>query len=149
MSSDEGQDPPQVPHWIHISNRDTPAVTALTSSKKRRLGLALSGGDTVLTASGSAVKRHLLEPNTQQKAGTMNGGRENTHGLNSELGRGRVFHIMSVNCGPMACMTLSYNYGEEMTLCKIWFPNKNDELIICLHSIPYPTSDRCHRTRCS
>lgn len=38
MSAPEGQEPPQDPHWMHISSRETPAVLLLTSSRKRTLG---------------------------------------------------------------------------------------------------------------
>jgi hypothetical protein len=54
MSSAEGHDPPQVPHWMHISNLDTPAVRALTSSKKRTFGFDSVVGIVF------AVKGHLL-----------------------------------------------------------------------------------------
>jgi hypothetical protein len=54
MSSAGGQDPPQVPHWMHISSRETPAVRALTSSKKRTLGFGSFEGIVCV------VKGHLL-----------------------------------------------------------------------------------------
>ena len=53
MSAAEGHEPPHVPHWMHISRRDTPAVAALTSSSSLRLGLPTSDEATV-------VKKHLL-----------------------------------------------------------------------------------------
>ena len=43
MSAAEGQDPPQVPHWMHISKRATPAVAALTSSRNLKLGFGSLG----------------------------------------------------------------------------------------------------------
>src|SRR3990172_3106399 len=57
MSAADGHEPPQVPHWMHISRRATPAVAALTSSSNLRLGLFGSGGYTV-----GVVKGHLLRP---------------------------------------------------------------------------------------
>jgi hypothetical protein len=55
MSAAEGQEPPQVPHWIHISRRATPAVAALTSSKNLKFGF-VSRGET-----GWIVNCHLLK----------------------------------------------------------------------------------------
>ena len=54
MSAAGGHEPPQVPHWMHISNRETPAVLALTSSKNLRFGFESLG------VRGCAVKCHLL-----------------------------------------------------------------------------------------
>ena len=34
MSTAEGHEPPHVPHWMHISSRDSPAVAAMTSRMK-------------------------------------------------------------------------------------------------------------------
>jgi hypothetical protein len=54
MSADEGHEPPHVPHWMHISKRETPAVAALTSSKNLRFGFVSTGFAAV------RVKFHLL-----------------------------------------------------------------------------------------
>jgi hypothetical protein len=54
MSAEEGHEPPHVPHWMHISSRETPAVLALTSSKNLKFGFR-SGLEI-----GCAVKGHLL-----------------------------------------------------------------------------------------
>ncbi len=59
MSAADGQDPPHVPHWMHISSRATPAVAALTSSRNRKFG-----GSEVwvlgIVSSVAVVKGHLL-----------------------------------------------------------------------------------------
>jgi hypothetical protein len=34
MAAPDGQDPPQVPHWMHISTRDSPGVRFFTSWRK-------------------------------------------------------------------------------------------------------------------
>ena len=34
MSRADGQDPPQVPHWIHVSNFESVGIAAMTSSLK-------------------------------------------------------------------------------------------------------------------
>jgi hypothetical protein len=61
MSAAEGQEPPQVPHWMHISRRETPAVAALTSSKNRKFGFVSRGFTTCV------VKGHLLWGDFQEK----------------------------------------------------------------------------------
>jgi hypothetical protein len=46
MALAEGQEPPQLPHWMHISRRETPAVFEFTSASKRAPASAISGGET-------------------------------------------------------------------------------------------------------
>lgn len=60
MSAEEGHDPPQVPHWMHISRRETPAVAAETSSRNLRFGVVSVGGETISEAKGCVLKMHLL-----------------------------------------------------------------------------------------
>jgi hypothetical protein len=61
MSRAEGQEPPHVPHWMHISRRATPAVAALTSSKNLKFGLVGSKKREVgLIVCVAVVKGHLL-----------------------------------------------------------------------------------------
>jgi hypothetical protein len=54
MSAAEGQEPPQVPHWMHISSRGSPGVAAIIRSIK------VGGRAVVFTDSVSVVKGHLL-----------------------------------------------------------------------------------------
>jgi hypothetical protein len=46
MALAEGQEPPQLPHWMHISKRETPAVFEVTSARRRAPASATSGGET-------------------------------------------------------------------------------------------------------
>jgi hypothetical protein len=64
MSAAEGHEPPQVPHWIHISRRETPGVAATTSSKKLKSAIGGSGRrgrDSVSVSTDGRAKVHLLK----------------------------------------------------------------------------------------
>jgi hypothetical protein len=56
----DGQEPPQVPHWMHISKRVSPGVAAMTCSKKFFLGMAAASGNASMDKAVSAVNVHLL-----------------------------------------------------------------------------------------
>lgn len=54
MSAPDGHEPPQVPHWMHMSRRQLPGVAATTSSRK------LPGADTRLARGGDVANVFLL-----------------------------------------------------------------------------------------
>ena len=60
MSAPDGQDPPQVPHWMHMSRWQSPGVAIATSCRKVR-GLPLDGDEwPVVAVAVAVVKGHLL-----------------------------------------------------------------------------------------
>src|SRR5450759_488382 len=65
IASADGQDPPQVPHWMHISRRDTPAVLALTSPRKSRVESAAGWRETSVTT----IQSSFAGPNRTVAAG--------------------------------------------------------------------------------
>jgi hypothetical protein len=61
MSDADGHEPPQVPHWMHISKRATPAVAWLTSSRNLKFGFVGSKKREVgFMVCVAVVKGHLL-----------------------------------------------------------------------------------------
>lgn len=61
MSIAEGQEPPHVPHWIHMSKRESPGVKAMTFCKNFRFGMASTLGRASFMISVAAVNAYLLE----------------------------------------------------------------------------------------
>ena len=61
ISKADGQEPPHVPHWMHISAWATPAVAELTSSRNLKFGFVGSKNLEVgLIVCVAVVKGHLL-----------------------------------------------------------------------------------------
>ena len=60
MSAPEGQEPPQVPHWMHISRRESPAVLSITSSRKDFWGVTSTTGGPACVGLVIVLKGYLL-----------------------------------------------------------------------------------------
>jgi len=75
MSAEEGQEPPQVPHWMHISSLETPAVRAETSSNKVKssisFGMVFVGASVWGVAIGFLFAHRLKHHSLAQAVMTM------------------------------------------------------------------------------